>query len=469
MAKHRPLQPSSCGIQISDINITGVVLLHLVVGHDFCIPSGQQAIRGHTVSSQFLRWFAYSLAVIPLGCGRQTPQAAAPPPPVVPVSQLIQREVTEYVDFTGRTEAVQLVDIRPRVTGYLVKMPFREGSEVKQGDLLFEIDPRPYQAQYDQAESQVKLYEAQLKLANATLQRGLTVSKTPGAISKQELDQDQAAVEEAEARLKAFRSSLAVYKLNLEFTTVLSPISGQVSRYYLTVGNLVNQDQTLLTTIVSLDPIYAYFDIDEPTVLRVRKAINEGTVKSYHEGAFPVFMRLQGEEGYHHEGTLNFVNNQVNPATGSILVRGIFPNPIPAAGKTRLLSPGMFVRVRLPIGQPHSALMVIDRAIASDQGLKYVYVLTADNKIEYRRVTTGALQDDGMRVITTGLKPTDWVAVGGLQLLRPRLQVKPERIAMPSLAQEDDESGHDTATAPGKTDNAAKSQTGKAAPEKTAQ
>jgi multidrug efflux system membrane fusion protein len=368
-----------------------------------------------------------------------SPEAEAPLPPAVPVSKLIQREITEFVMFTGRTEAIQLVDIRPRVTGYLTKMLFREGSEVKQGDLLFEVDPRPYQAQYDQAVGQVKLYEAQLKLAKTTLDRGLTVAKTPGAIAKQQIDQDQAAVEEAEARLKAFNASLVIYKLNLDFTQVTSPINGQVSRFYLTVGNLVNQDQTLLTTVVSLDPMYAYFDVDEPTVLRVRKAVNEGKIKRYQEGKIPVYMGLQGEEGFPHQGTLNFVNNQVNPATGSILVRGVFPNPIPASGTTRVLSPGMFVRIRLPIGQPHPALLVIDRAIGSDQGLKYVYVVNKDNKVEYRRVTTGALQDDGMRVILSGLKADESVVVGGLQLVRPNMEIQPDRMPMPALDQAPDD------------------------------
>lgn len=368
------------------------------------------------------------------GCHRAPPVAATPPPPAIPVSQPVEREVTDYVDFTGRTEAIELVDIRPRVTGYVVKSPFREGSEVKKGDLLFEIDPRPYQAQLDQAEGQVKLYEAQLKLAQVTLRRDENINKTPGAISQAQIDQDEAAVEEAEARLKAFRASLEVYKLNLEFTQVTSPIDGQVSRYYLTPGNLVNQDQTLLTTVVSLDPIYAYFDVDEPTVLRVRKAINDGQITPYERGKFPVLMALQGEDEYRHEGTLNFVNNQVNPATGSILVRGVFPNPIPASGTARLLSPGMFVRVRLPIGKPHPALLVVDRAISSDQGLKFVYVLTGDDKIEYRRITTGPLQSDGLRVVSAGLKAGEWVVIGGLQMVHPKMEVKPDRTPMPSLS-----------------------------------
>ena len=204
--------------------------------------------------------FGLLLAAAVAGCRPKTREVGAAEVPVVPVSHPIERVVTDYVDFTGRTDAVQSVNIIARVTGYLVQMPFKEGSEVKAGDLLFEIDPRPYQAQLDQAKSQVKLNEAQLELAKTTLERYQALDKTtPGAVSKQALDQYKAAVVEAEARVDAQKKSLEVYNLNKEFTRVVSPIDGQVSRYYLTLGNLVNQDQTLLTTIVSLDPMYVVF------------------------------------------------------------------------------------------------------------------------------------------------------------------------------------------------------------------
>jgi multidrug efflux system membrane fusion protein len=351
------------------------------------------------------------------------------------VSRPVKRQVTDYVDFTGRTDAVQAVDVRARVTGYLVKVPFKEGTEVKKGDLLAEIDPRPYQAQYDQAKGQVNLYQAQLQLAKTTYARDLAISASGGrgAVSLQQLDQDRASVDEADARVKAYQSSLEVYKLNLDFTKVTSAIDGQVSRYYLTPGNLVMQDQTLLTTVVSLDPIYAYFDLDEPTLLRIRRAINEGTIKRPQDGVVPLYMGVQGEEGYPHRGSVNFVNNQVNPTTGSISVRGVFANPKPDRG-ARLLSPGMFARIRLQIGQPHPALLVIDRAIGSDQGIKYVYVVDSENTIQYRRITTGALQEDGLRVIADGLQADDWVSVGGLLQARPRMQVRTQQIAMPSIS-----------------------------------
>jgi multidrug efflux system membrane fusion protein len=241
----------------------------------------------------------------------------------------------------------------------------------------------------------------------------------------------KAQVDQADASVKASQASMEVYKLNLEFTKVTSPIDGRVSRYYLTLGNLVSQDQTLLITVVSLDPMYAYFDMDEPTLLRIRRAVNDGRIKLPEEGAIPVLMGLQGEDGFPHRGTINFINNQVNPTTGSVSVRGVFPNPKPPGG-TRLLSPGMFVRIRLPIGQPHPALLVIDRAVGFDQGLKYVYVLDAENKAQYRRITTGPLQEDGLRVVE-GLHPDDRVVVGGLQQVRPLMQIRPDEVPMPTL------------------------------------
>ena len=373
------------------------------------------------------------------GCERRSPQIAPPAAPAVPVSRPVARDVTDYVDFTGRTQAVKSVNVVARVTGFLGKPLFQEGSEVKAGSLLFEIDPRPYQAQYDQAVGQVNLYKAQLKLAQVMLARDeQLISKSPGAVSLQQLDQDRAAVEEADAQVKAAAASLEIYKLNLNFTKVTSPIDGQVSRYYLTLGNLVNQDQTLLTTVVSLDPMYAYFDVDEPTVLRVRRAINDGRIKVYGSEQIPVRMGLEGEEGFPRKGTIDFTNNQINPATASMLVRGVFDNPLPGppvprGGGRRLLLPGMFVRIHLPIGQPHPALLVIDRAIGSDQGLKYVYVVDAENKVQYRRVTTGPLESDGLRVITEGLKPNDVVVVGGLQQVHPHMPIQSEEHDMLTL------------------------------------
>ena len=371
------------------------------------------------------------------GCHHGPSNAAPAKPPTLSVSVPVQREVTDYVDFTGRTDAVESVRIRARVTGYLVKMRFVVGAEVKKGDMLFEIDPRPYEAQLDQALSQVALNEASLIVARRNYDRNLPLVGK-GAISAQELDQYKATEDEAAARIKASKSALEVYKLNLGFTKVTAPIDGQVSRYFFTRGNLVNQDQTLLTTVVSLDPMYAYFDMDEPTLLRIKRAINDGRIKLYGEGSgVPILMGLQGEEGFPHQGKFNFLNNVVNPSTGTIAVRGVFPNPKPAAG-ARMLAPGMFVRIRLPIGQPHPALLVIDRAVGSDQGLKFVYVLDKDNKAQYRRVSTGPLQDDGLRVIENGLQKDDRVVTGGLQQVRPAMEVSPDETPMPTVGTQGD-------------------------------
>jgi multidrug efflux system membrane fusion protein len=415
-------------------------------------------------------------AALAPGCAQKTPQVAPPEALVVPVSQPVRRTVTNYVEYTGRLDAVESVGIRARVTGYLVKMPFKEGAEVKRDQLLFRIDPRPYRDQLDIAQAQVALAVAQLALAKTTLARDVQIG--PTAVPPQQLDQDRAAVEEAAARLKSAQKSVEVYELNLKFTDVTSPIDGQVSRYYLTLGNLVIQDQTLLTTVVSTNPMYAFFDMDETTLLNIRRAINAGQIKrrtpgtleapdvaagSVAQAAFlpgagplaeaaalaaasgeqiPVYMSLPGEDGYPHQGLLNFVNNQVTPATGSISVRAIFQNPTPPGG-VRLLTPGTFVRIRLPIGGPNKALLVIDRAVGSDQNLKFVYVLDKDNKVQQRRVTLGALQPDGLRVIEEtkkakpdeGIRPGDWVVVGAMLQVRPRMVVEPERIPMPTLGQ----------------------------------
>jgi multidrug efflux system membrane fusion protein len=383
-------------------------------------------------SSIFVLFAACLLAAIG-GCAEAPAQLAPPQPPAVPVSKPVQQEVTDYVDFTGRTDAVQAVNVIARVTGYLVQMPFKEGSEVKKDQLLFEIDPRPYQDQLTLGEAQLATYKAQQQLADADFVRATRLIKDT-TISEQQFEQYKSTKEQAAAQVQSAQANIAIYKLNLQFTRVTSPIDGRVSRYYLTLGNLVNQDQTLLTTVVSQDPMYAYFDTDEPTLLRVRRALAEGKIKPAVANKNPVFLGLQDEEGFPHAGTIDFINNEVNPTTGSITVRGVFPNPVLSQSQgVRLLSPGMFVRIRLPIGQRHPALLVVDRAISSDQGLKYVYVIDAQNNVQYRRVTTGPLQENGLRVIQSGLKPEEWVAVGALQQVRPGMNVRPDQTAMPTL------------------------------------
>src|SRR5579884_311870 len=382
--------------------------------------------------------FLFGRLVVPAlvlltGCAKQSLPETFAELPVVPISRPVQRQITDFMDYTGRTAAIISVDIRPRVTGYLVKMHFKEGADVKEGQLLLQIDPRPYQSLVDQAQAQVTLAQARLRLARSNNARVRDLARRePGATSQQELETYLAQEIEADASVKAAQATLSVYKLNLSFCDIHSPISGRVSRYYYTLGNLVNQDQTTLTTVVSLDPIYAYFDVDERTLLRVRRGINEGTITvPVNTEEIPVYMALEGEQGYPHQGTVNFANNQVNPNTGTMTVRAIFPNPKPPNGR-QVMAPGMFARIHLPIGQPHDALLVIERAIGSDQGLKFVYVLDGDNKVQYRRVTVGSLQEDGLRVVE-GINSDDRVVVGSLPQIRPNMVVEPEEIAMPTM------------------------------------
>jgi membrane fusion protein, multidrug efflux system len=367
-------------------------------------------------------WFLCFVLLPASGTGHSAEEPAKIPE--VPVARPVVREVTDHEDFTGRTEASTRVDLKPRVTGYLTTALFKEGDQVKKGDVLFEVDPRPYQAQLDLALSQVDLSKATLRLARATLARDQAVAKSaPGSVSPLQLDQDQAAVDEALARVKAAEAGAEVCKLNLSFCKVTAAISGQIGRRQVDPGNLVNQDQTLLGVLVVPDPMYVSFDVDERTFLRLRRLMPEGKVET---GKLPVAVGLADEEGFSLRGVLESHDSQVNAETGAIRMRTVLAN------KDRLLAPGMFVRVRLALSAPYKALLVSDRAIASDQGLKYVYVLDAENKVQYRRVATGPLQPDDLRVITEGLKPDDRVVGGRLAELRPGMTVRPQEADKPA-------------------------------------
>ncbi|HJZ55462.1 MAG TPA: efflux RND transporter periplasmic adaptor subunit [Gemmataceae bacterium] len=361
------------------------------------------------------------------GCARAPSGSPAAAPTPVTVCYPLEREVTDYADFTARTAAVDSVDVRAHVWGYLQKVNFREGDLVKEGDVLFEIDPRPYEALLNQAKAKVRQDEAQLEFDEAEYQRNLT-SYNRGASSKSDLDKARAARDVDLANIAADRALVASRQLDLDYTKVLAPVGGRVSRYVVTVGNLVQAgDQnggTLLTTIVSVDPMYAYFDVDEYTALRVRQLAREGKSDSPRDGGYPVSLGLANEEGFPHQGTINFVENQVNPKTGTIRVRGVFPN------KDQVLLPGLFGRVRTPIGRPHKALLVSDRALDTDQGQKVLYVVNDKNEVASRPVRPGALHD-GLREITDGLKPGERVLVTGLQQVRPGATVEPKLVETP--------------------------------------
>ncbi|MHB8971693.1 MAG: efflux RND transporter periplasmic adaptor subunit [Pirellulaceae bacterium] len=340
------------------------------------------------------------------------------------------REITDSVDFIGRMEAPSSLDVRARVTGYLTKIPFREGAEVRAGDLLFEIDDRPYKDELDLSQASLERAKASLVKAQAFLDIGLeTQELSTGAVSQQEIVQRQESRDEAAAAVQSAQATLEKSQLNYDWCKVTSAIDGRVSRYFSTVGNLVNQDTTELTTVVSEDSLYAYFDIDERTLLRILRHMLPSEVDLIKTQQLPVLMGLTDEEGFSHTGYIDFANNVVSPATGTILARGVFANPLTPSGR-RLLKPGMFVRIRLPIGKPHQALLVSEKALGTDQGQKFLYTVDAQNLVQYRRVQVGPLQTDGLRVIEDGLQPGEWVLVSGLQLVRPRLEVKPERTSM---------------------------------------
>jgi multidrug efflux system membrane fusion protein len=397
------------------------------------------------------------VAILPAGCARSSATGAGDERPLVQVIEPIQRDVTDYVNFTGRADAVESVEIRARVTGYLVDIDFQSGSDVKKGQRLFKIDPRPYQAELDRLNAQVKLSQARYKLAVADYKRGMEIAKTPGAISQQDLDNYSARQDQADAEITAAKAAAESASLNLEFTSVISPIDGVVGRNLLTLGNLVQQDTTLLTTVVSEDPIYAYVDVDENTMLRVRRMMREGRIQAVSQGGhMSVELGLSDEHNdYPHVGELDFVNNRVSPSTGTLQVRGIFANSRLNPNVPRLLRPGMFVRVRLPLGGPHPAILVPEIAVSTDQGDKFVLVVNDQSIVEYRPITLGSREPGGWQVVEPvkmvrdgkllrrakpgeegfdSLKAGEEVVVTGLQRVRQGVSVRTKPYELPPSA-----------------------------------
>jgi multidrug efflux system membrane fusion protein len=357
------------------------------------------------------------------GCG----ETYAPPnePIVVVVSQPLQRKVTDYADSTGQTEAIPSVEIRARVSGYLTKVAFVSGADVKEGQLLFEIDPAPYKAALDRAEAAVDSAKASAARQEAEFARSQRLIGG-AAISREDFEKSSANRDEAVASVAQNRASLESAKLDYGWTKVTAPFAGQASRNLIDPGNLVEKDKTVLTTIVAMDPIYAYFDVDDLTFQRFKKLIVAGKLKSYKEAEFPVFMGLPDEEGFPHKGVIDFVNNKVNTGTGTVQVRGKFPN------KDRAITPGLFVRTRVPAGAPRKAILVADTALGSDQGQKYLLVVNDKNQVVRRNVAVGVLTD-GLREVLQGLGPDEWVITDGLLRVRPGLTVSPTREPMPTL------------------------------------
>ena len=314
-----------------------------------------------------------------------------PKPPVVMIAEPVVREVTDYEEgLVGQTAAVQMVEVRARVNGYLEKVNFKDGDEVKEGAVLFEIDPRPYDAEVARTEAAVGLSEAHYKRLEADLKRARSLVARQ-AIGREEFDKIVGDYAEAGASVGIAKANRDLAKLNQEFAKVTAPISGRLSRRMVDPGNLVQADETILTTIVSLDPMYVYFDVDERTLLRIRRLIAEGKIKSRTQAEIPIFAALADEEGFPHKGIIDFSENRVDPNTGTLRVRAVIANPAP-----RVFSPGLFMRVRLPVGNPHKSLLVAEQALGTDQGRKFLYVVKpgkdkdgkdVPNVAEYRPVT----------------------------------------------------------------------------------
>lgn len=361
-------------------------------------------------------------AVAVASCAAEEQAAPAPPAPEVTVASPVTRDVTNYVEFTGRTEAYESVEVRARVAGELREMHFTPSTPVPRGALLFVIEPEPYEAARDIAVATIAQWEAELARATSDLSR-LEQALETEAVSEQEVDKAAADVKTAEANLAAARAGLVNAELELSYTQVRSPISGLVSRNLVDLGNLVGSgENTLLTTVNRVDPVYAYFDVSEAIMLGALSeqggTLGEGAVAEERPPA-PVFLGLDDEEGWPHEGVIDYYDNTVDSSTGTIRVRGNFPNP------TSKLYPGLFARIRVPVGDILGAVLVDENAIGTDLGGKFVLTVGSDNVVELRHLQIGALQEDGMRVVLSGLEANERYIVNGLQRARPGLPVTP--------------------------------------------
>jgi membrane fusion protein, multidrug efflux system len=380
------------------------------------------------------------------GCGEKHPPLAATPTPVVMVSQPVERTVTNFEIFTARTQAVQSVDVKARVTGYLTKILFVDGADVTEGQVLFEIDDRPYAAKVAESEANIEFAKASLTTAQAEYDIGLEVQKiNSAAISVSELDLRLGARDEAAASVKRAEANLQDARLNLSWCRVTAPISGRINHHFVDVGNVVSADVTSLTNIVSLMPMWAYFDVDENTALNYMALVETGAVESARKDQIPVAMALENDKDFPFEGVIDFVSNQLDPNTGSIRLRAVFPN------KDQKLLAGMFGRIRVPSSAKHQALLVNDQAIGTNQGQPFVMVVNGQHEVESRAVDTGQLHD-GLRevmrfrsVTEAGpqgqditkqvevLNPQDLVIVDGLQRVRAGEKVEVRLVNMTTL------------------------------------
>lgn len=365
--------------------------------------------------------FALVVLVQLAGCTRgetATPVTAAPAPSIS-VATVVSRQISDFDEFTGRFEAVERVEIRPRVTGYISSVNFAQGREVRRGEVLFVIDPRPYEADLKHARALLEQARSQLNLAVSEQDRANRLLSAH-AISREELESRESALEQAHANVAGAQAAVDTAALNLSFTRVTAPFTGVVSRAEITAGNFVTSGQTLLTTVVSVDPIYVSFQGDEQGFLNF---MNYARKAGDAEASHPVFVGLANEEGYPHQGAIAFVDNEIDATTGTVRVRGRLENP------NREFTPGMFARVKVVGAKTFPALLVNESAVGTDQGLQYVLRVGSDNTIEYRQVKLGPVVD-GLRVVREGLNVGDTIVVNGLQHVRPGMTITPQRVAM---------------------------------------
>jgi membrane fusion protein, multidrug efflux system len=343
------------------------------------------------------------------------------PPLPVNVVTTIEKEVNEWDEFTGRLEAVEFVEIRPRVSGYITEIRFNAGAIVKKGDLLYVIDPRPYQADFDRASAELERTQAELKLAEIELNRAKEL-RAKNTISASEFDQKAATYQGSSAAARSAEAAKNAAALNLEFTQIKSPIDGRVSDARITLGNLVQPGagpENVLTTVISVDPIYAKVDADENAVLKYVKLSEQGKRVSARTAKIPAFVELGNETDFPHEGYIDFVDNRLDPGTGTIRARVVLENWNP-----NFITPGFFARVRIAGATPYRAALVEDKVISSQQGLKYAFVVKPDNTVERRTLETGPLFE-GKRIVKRGLKDGEKVVSTRLQLLQPGMSVTP--------------------------------------------
>jgi len=361
-----------------------------------------------------------------VGCKRSDSKSAPPIRPTVSIAQPVAQKVHEWDEFTGRLASPETVEVRARVSGYIDKIHFKEGGDVKQGDLLVTIDQRPYQATVDRLKADLGAARARAELARAEAKRGESLAASK-AISTDTYETRLKTAAEAEQALLSAEAALKSAQLDLEFTEVRAPISGRISNARVTAGNLVTggstANTTLLTTIVSLDPLYCYFEADEASALRYRQLHREGKRTSALFGPIPAEIALGNELGFPHKAVVDFVDNQINPATGTIRARAVLAN------SDKLMAPGFFARVRIPGIAEYDAVLVRDSAISSDQGRLFVLTVDDQNKTVYRPIKIGPIID-GLRVIREGLSANDRVIVSGLMSARPGVPVQPQVVPM---------------------------------------